>query len=507
MNFLTMSLSLMADTSGAIQAMRDWVNPTMTTLTALAGLACVFFIVYGGILYMTSTGRPEKLDQAKRVLKNALIGVVIVIGAATLTAILNGAMTHTQAPSSAALPSLNDITPEAPSNGLIDILINAIVGVLSFIIQAIATPFLDALEFFTKSTPLMTDNSAVFNFWLAMVGITDVFFVVVVALIGFHVMSASTFGLDEIEFKQLLPRILLVFVLLNSSIFIIDGFIAASNALITAVGQVGGAAGVWDTLTKVVGESGGQGLAALLIMLVFLIFSFILLIYYVGRLVALYIGAVLSPLVILVWLVPGFRGFSETAMKTYLTTIFVLFVHVVILTLAGSLFVGLSSTSGNDVPNVLMSMAVGLATIIALLKNQGLMMQFSYVSLGARNTRQLGTQFMNGISYLGGKGRAAASWALQSDSKSSTGLTRSSGMKGSSVGGSYTQLKSTAKAPIVGGTSTKATKRTPTGTTTKAPKVGAANATPRTAVKPVTTSTTVAKAKTATKTTKKGKTS
>lgn len=495
----------MADTTGAIQAMRDWVSPTMTTLTILAGLAATFFIVWGGILYMTSTGRPEKLDQAKRVLKNALIGVVIVIGAATLTAMLNGAMTHTQSPSSAQLPSLNDITPEAPSNGLIDILINAITGVLSFIIQAIATPFLGALNFFTQSTPLMTDNSSVFNFWLAMVGITDVFFVVVVALIGFHVMSASTFGLDEIEFKQLLPRIILVFVLLNSSIFIIDGFIAASNALISAVGHIGGASGVWETLTKVVGESGGQGIAALLIMLVFLIFSFILLIYYVGRLVALYIGAVLSPLVILVWLIPGFRDFSETAMKTYLTTIFVLFVHVVILTLAGSLFVGLSNTSGNDVPNVLMSMAVGLATIIALLKTQGLMMQFSYVSLGARNTRQLGTQFMNGISYLGGKGRAAASWALSSDSKSTTsGLTRSAGMKGASVG--YTQPKTTAKKANTGvNTATKRT--TPTGTTTRAPKVGTANATPRTATKSNVTNINTARSTrtTTTKTTKNSK--
>jgi hypothetical protein len=96
-------------------------------------------------------------------------------------------------------------------------------------------------------------------------------------------------------------------------------------------------------------------------------------------------------------------------MKTYLTTIFVLFVHVVILQLAASLFTGMSTISGGNTPNVLMSMAVGLAAVIALLKTQGVMMQFSYVSLGARSTRQLGSQFINGVSYLGGRGKAAVS--------------------------------------------------------------------------------------------------
>ncbi|MFZ2836379.1 MAG: hypothetical protein WAZ21_03590 [Candidatus Saccharimonadales bacterium] len=475
---LTMSLTLMADSSGAITAMREYVTPTMTTLTALAALASVFFIVYGGILYMTSTGRPEKLDQAKRVLKNALIGVVIVLGAGTLTAILNGAMPHTQAPASSVLPTLEAIKPESPSNGLVEILINAIVGLLNTIIQTLATPFLGALDFFTKSTPLMADNPSVFNFWLAMVGITDVLFVIVIALIGFHVMSAATFGLDEIDFKHLLPRILLIFLLLNTSLFIIDGFIAASNALITAVGHIGGASSVWNTLTTVFKEAGGQSIAALLIMLVFLIFSFILLIYYVGRIVTLFIGAVLSPLVILIWLVPGFRDFSETAMKTYLTTIFILFVHVVILTLAGSLFTGLSGTSGNDIPNVLMSMVVGLAAVIALLKTQGLLMQFSYVSLGARSSRQLGTQFMNGVSYLGGRGKAAVGAVSNKvGSRSARSSLASTGSRRGSAGGTVHMAPTNKKQPP----SVKVTRVPATGTTSRAPKVGTANASPRVA--------------------------
>ncbi len=402
------TLSIFADTSAAVSAMRDYVTPTIRTLAALASIACVFFLVNGGYQYMTSTGKPEALEHAKHVIRNALLGLIIVLGAITFTSILSNAYGAPHNPGGASLPSLEAIPPEDVGNGLIDVLINAVTGFLNAIIQAVATPFLAALEFFTKATPLMAENASVFNLWLAIVGITDVLFIIVLALIGFHVMSAASFGFDEIEFKHLLPRIGLVFLLLNTSIFAIDGIIELSNALITAISKVSGASSVWDTLTSVVSEAGGQGLAALLIMLAFLIFSVILLVYYVGRLVTLFIGAVMSPLVILVWLVPGFRDFSETAIKTYISTIFVLFVHVVILQLAASLFTGLSMTAGTDVPDTLMAMVVGLATIMALLKTQGVMMQFSYVSGGARNARKLGGQFMSGVSYMTGKGKAAA---------------------------------------------------------------------------------------------------
>ena len=37
------------------------------------------------------------------------------------------------------------------------------------------------------------------------------------------------------------------------------------------------------------------------------------------------------------------------------------------------------------------------------------MMQFSYVSMGARNMRKLGGQFMNGVSYLTGQTRNVVS--------------------------------------------------------------------------------------------------
>ncbi len=458
------TIQLMADATSAASVMHAYVAPVVLTLCTLASLVCVFFLISGGIAYMTSAGKPENLDHAKRILRNALIGLIIVLAAGVLTAILTHAYVGSNGAANAKLPQLQAIPPAKVSNGLIDVLIKAITGLLNNIIQSVAQPFLHALSFFTSSTELMASNSGVFNLWLVMVGITDALFVLVVALLGFHVMSAATFGFDEIEVKHLLPRFALIFLAMNTSIFVIDGIIEISNAMIHAVNAAGGSTSVWNVLTDVVKQSGGQGVAALLIMIAFLIFSVILLVYYVGRLVTLYIGAVLSPAVLLAWLVPGFRDFSETAGKTYLTTVFVLFVHVVILQLAASLFAGLVVGSPSHTPDTLMALVVGLATLIALLKTQGVMMQFSYVSMGTRNTKKLGSQFITGVSYIAGKSKAAAvtvSGRKQSLQVSSGGGSKSRGA--ASTSSSYKQPKSA--------DAQKPKSRGKTGTTTVAPKV------------------------------------
>jgi hypothetical protein len=396
---LTM-ISGYADISSAASVMHSFVAPIMRSLCIVASLVCVFFLVNGGLQYITSSGKPEKLEHAKRVVSNALLGLVIVLAATALTTILTHAYSGSSMAMSQKLPALTAIQPKPVSNGLVDILIKAITGLLNNIIQSIAAPFLKALSFFTSSTPLMAANSSVFNLWLAIVGITDVLFVIVLALLGFHVMGAATFGFHEVEFKHLLPRVGLVFLLVNCSIFAIDGVIEISNAIIHALNSGLAPGSVWSVLTDVVKQSSGLGVAALLIMIAFLILAVILLVYYVFRIVTLYVGAVLSPIVVLLWLLPGFRDFSESAAKTYLTTIFVLLVHVVILQLAASLFAGLIVGSPTHTPDTLMALIVGLATVIALLRTQGVMMHFSYASMGPRTARNLSGQFLNGVSYL-----------------------------------------------------------------------------------------------------------
>lgn len=404
MDFLAgLPLTLLGDATAAANSMRSFVMPLVGTIIVIASLAVVFFLINGGYQYMTSSGNPEKLEHAKKVIRNALIGLAMIIAAATLTAVLSHAYNGGRGAIPDKLPALTVIETQAPSLSPAALLIDAVVGLFKNLVQTAAKPFLAALSFFTTATPLMADNSGVFNLWVVMVGITDVLFILVVALLGFHVMSFATFGLDEIEFKHLLPRLALIFLLINTSIFAIDAIISLSNAMIHAL-QAGFAnISVWEILTAVMALNDGLSLAVLLIMVVFLILTVMLLVYYVLRLVVLYIGAVLSPIVFLVWLLPAFKDFAESLMKTYLMTIFVLFVHVVILQLAASIFAGMVVGSPGQLPNPIMSMLVGVATILALLKTQSFLSQTSYASLGPKTASKLGGQLSNVIRHYSEK--------------------------------------------------------------------------------------------------------
>jgi hypothetical protein len=398
--FPTHQLQILADTSSVAAAMQSVVMPLMVTLSVIAGLVCVIFLIIGGINYMSSSGQPDRLEHAKKVIRNSLIGLIMVLAAATLTAILTHAYNGSSSAVTQAVPSLNAITPASTSLSLVDVIIKAIVGVLQNIIESVAEPFINALQYFTTATPLMAANPSVFNLWLAVLAIADTLFVLVVAALGFNLMSATSLGLNEVNFKHILPQLGLAFLLMNSSIFVIDTIIGLSNGMIDAIHAGFGDISVWQTLISVTQQAGGLSFAALLIMIVFVIMSVILLVYYVGRLITLYLGAILAPLVLLLWLLPSFKDFATNAAKTYLTTIFVLFVHVIILELAASIFSTLISSGSNKTPDPIMSLIVGLSTLVALLKTQGVMTQLTYASIGPKAVRQLGIRFVNGVSHV-----------------------------------------------------------------------------------------------------------
>jgi hypothetical protein len=376
------------------------IAPVITKISLLSSAFCALFVMIGGYQYITSSGNPESLLRAKRIIKNALIGLVIVLAAALLSNFLKSAYGPLPVNgTNGIVPSLSAIKPTSSSSGLITVIIKAITGVLSAIVETVAIPFLKALSYFTSGTPLAAANHSVFNLWVSSVGIADSLMVLCIVLLGLHVMGFYSLGIGEVNIRQLLPQISIAFMFINSSIFIIDAVIGLSNILIKAISGNEAAHSVWNVLSEVVKQPSAYGLAALIIMTIFLVFSVILLIFYVGRIVTIYLGAVLAPMVILCWLLPGLRDMAISASKRYFSAIFVLFVHVVILELAASLLSGIIST--NQTPDPLMAMIVGLATLVALLKTQGVMNQLSYASIGPRMSRQIAERIVLGASYIG----------------------------------------------------------------------------------------------------------
>ena len=382
------------------QLFTNYLQPLLHALIGIAGLASVFFIVWAGITYMTSSGNPEKLLTAKRTLRNALAGLVLVIAAVFLVNLLTTAYGPHEFTGGGQLPVVSEAEAQDSGQGLVGLVIQTAVGFLYDIIQSIFSPFIDALEELSARTPFMSSNETVFKLWLAGLGIANVLLVLVVALLGLQIMSATVLGFEELSLRQLLPKIIFAFLLMNSSIFVIDVLINLSNGMIEALRAAVPVGSFWEAMRATIDQSGGFSLVMLLISFVFLVLAFFLLIYYLMRLITLYLGAILAPLVIMLGLLPAFRDFALLSIKTYLSNIFVLFVHTLIFILAGSLILNLQTTSSSG--TALMNLLLAIAALTTLLKTQGMLNQMHLASVGPKALRRLGGHFVSGVSHVTG---------------------------------------------------------------------------------------------------------
>lgn len=62
------------------------VSNVVTTLSFIAGVACVIAIIIGGLMYITSAGDEKRVQTAKNTLLYAVIGVIISISAYAISA-------------------------------------------------------------------------------------------------------------------------------------------------------------------------------------------------------------------------------------------------------------------------------------------------------------------------------------------------------------------------------------------------------------------------------------
>lgn len=394
----------------------NFTNQTLNTLLIFATAAATFFLVRGGYMYITSTGKPDALEHAKLTVRNALIGLVIVISAAVFSSLLQGAFNAPNQGTSSAQLNLSPIQTVEPSDGLTQVLLDAIAGFLQNIVQSATKPLTDGIITFLTTTPSILTNSVIFNFWLVIVGITDSLFAVMIALLGFHFMSASTFGFEEIEFKHLLPRVGLAFLGANMSIFLCDWIVLSCNTLVTAVlNATGGLNSAWiqNAFTPTSIVTGTTPLITFIFMILFIIVSIALLLFYVTRLITIALGAVMSPLIFLLWSVPKFADFAEVSVKSYITAVYTVFVHVVIIQLAGS-FLTVSGASGT---NSLISILVGIGLLFTLLKTPSIMMQLVFYNTGRGMIRKIGGQIMNVISTSSREAKTAQKLGVPGGSK------------------------------------------------------------------------------------------
>jgi hypothetical protein len=382
-----------ADTPSQITS---FTSDALSLITLIAAASAVFFLIRGGYVYITSTGNPNALEDAKKTIRNALVGLVVVLCANLLVSTLQGALVGDTATGSVTNLPMTQIETVTPSDGLTQVLIDAVNGFVQNIVESATKPMVDGIVTFLGSTPSLLENSTIVKFWAIMLGIADTLFVLVVALIGLQFMSASTFGFEEIEFKHILPRIGLAFLGANVSLFLADYAIKACNALVAGVIAVtDGLNHAWITNAVTVSSlvDGTMPFIVLIFLLLFLITAIVLLLMYISRLIIISLGAVLAPFIFLLWAMPKTADFAEMAVKGYLVSVFTIFIHIVTIQLAGS-FLSLPEQTDNS----LISIAVAIGLLLTMLKTPSFMMQMIFFSRGMGAVRTMGSQITNVIS-------------------------------------------------------------------------------------------------------------
>lgn len=351
----------------------DYVSETLNIITILSTAAAVFFLIWGGYKYISSAGNPNALEEGKKIIKNSLIGLALVLSASLLISLLSSFWnSEVENNGSANLPIVQ-IEAQEPSENLEQILIDTIAGLLKNIIESITKPVVDAIMSFLASTPLLSDNSTIVNFWKLMVAITDGLFVLVVALLGLRLMSSRVFGFEEIDLSQILPRIALGFLAANASLFLCDLVIKASNALTSGVIESTG--GLTHAFFEDVVQASNIGdqktsFVILIFLLIFEILAIVLLFAYISRLIIISLAGVLSPFIFLLWTLPKGEDFAITAIKGYLVSVFTIFVNVVTIKLAGSFL-----TLPEQTDNSMITIAVATGLLITFLKTPNFMLQ------------------------------------------------------------------------------------------------------------------------------------
>ncbi len=66
------------------------VAAVIEILLRIAVLVAIAFVLYGGVRFISSQGQPEQTSKARQTVIDALIGLVIAVGAATFVSFLAG---------------------------------------------------------------------------------------------------------------------------------------------------------------------------------------------------------------------------------------------------------------------------------------------------------------------------------------------------------------------------------------------------------------------------------
>lgn len=78
--------------SGAQAELPQLIGALIQVLLSVLGIIFVVLIIYAGFLYMTASGEKDKVDKAKSLMIQAIIGIVIIVAAYAISTFIMTAL-------------------------------------------------------------------------------------------------------------------------------------------------------------------------------------------------------------------------------------------------------------------------------------------------------------------------------------------------------------------------------------------------------------------------------
>jgi len=282
------------------------------------------------------------------------------------------------------------------AQGLTDAIGGAVDGVMS-----------SSLNFVSQTPPVGSyDSPTVVGLWGTVRNIANAALLLVALWSGYSVMVKEQIGAQYHGAVELLPRLALTALLVNTSLSWARLVIDANNALCGAIGQASLPA--WQHA-----EAVSQALANVLAGLIYVIAALLLLIQMLMRLALLDILLVSAPMALLCWALPQTQSWARLWSATFTGTVFVQFIQVLALKLGGSMMTDLTWM---PVADSLLTVFLGVAVIGLTLKLPDLMrghlgdgLSFPRFVAYRQGARALEGRSSSGSSGGGGSGGAGES--------------------------------------------------------------------------------------------------
>jgi len=206
-------------------------------------------------------------------------------------------------------------------------------------------------------------NPTVQSLWSTVRNVANAALAVVTLAGAFNLVVHDRTGSPYHEAMELLPRLVLGFLLVNTSLSWGRLIIDANNALCQGLGQA--TLPGWQST-----DAGSQLLAQVVAALIYLITGLLLLIQSLMRLALIDLLLAVAPIALLCWVLPQTQSWARLWSSTFIGAVATQFVQVLALKLGGSLMTYLAAPTSNA---TLMTIFLAIALLALTLKIPSLM--------------------------------------------------------------------------------------------------------------------------------------